>query len=320
MEHMKKILFKLSISFVLSIVLTVGIAAVILNVYERVSCKEFFSIKKNLCVNPGLFDNCVPQGITYNYDEDCFVTSCYMSNDTESRIYKVKKGKKFCYKLRINDQPFKGHAGGIQYAGKKYYLADGDNGVYIIDASVLNDSKKKQIINLSKPVKLFCKVSYCFADSQYLYAGEFARTPFYVCKHDYSYNGINHSALVAKYRLDDLSSPVEFYSIPDNIQGFAIDPQGNIFLSSSWGLSHSKYSVYHPSSVIKTDDRYTGKPINFLDEPDRIITGPFFAEDLDFYKGYLINLTESASNKYVIGKFLFDYHIFGFDKNSLLIQ
>ena len=94
MGHMKKILLKLSISLVLSIVLTVGIAAVILNVYERVSCKEFFSIKKNLCVNPGLFDNCVPQGITYNYDEDCFVTSCYMSNDTESRIYKVKKVKK----------------------------------------------------------------------------------------------------------------------------------------------------------------------------------------------------------------------------------
>ena len=42
-------------------------------------------------------------------------------------------------------------------------------------------------------------------------------------------------------------------------------------------------------------------------------TGPAMSEGLDFYEGRVITLTESASNKYIFGKFFFANKIVGLE-------
>ncbi len=309
--------YKITIQIVLGILLIPILFSIVLNILERTSCKEFYSLKQNVCKNPGLWQNAIPQGLTYNDDENYFATSCYMSDRTESRIYTINKETNVTkkYKLRYEGKKYTGHVGGLQYANGKFYLAAGNDGVFIIDSSILKDNK---YIDLDKPVKLFCKCSFCFADKNYLYAGEFSRTPFYVCNHPISYNENHHNGIVCKYDLNDLSSPAAIFSIPDNVQGFAVDDDGNYYLSISWALSHSKYYVYKADSVSPLEFKYIGKELYFLDKPDKILQGPFFSEDLDIYDGKLLSLNESACNSYVIGKFLFDFNIFSLPLKNLL--
>ena len=54
-----------------------------------------------------------------------------------------------------------------------------------------------------------------------------------------------------------------------------------------------------------------------LDKLEEKTDGPAMAEGLDFYKGKIITLTESASNKYIFGKFFFANDIVSLDLDEL---
>jgi hypothetical protein len=45
-----------------------------------------------------------------------------------------------------------------------------------------------------------------------------------------------------------------------------------------------------------------GAPVYYLDKLMKEIHGPAMGEDLDYYDGKIITLTESASDKYIFGK------------------
>ena len=56
-----------------------------------------------------------------------------------------------------------------------------------------------------------------------------------------------------------------------------------------------------------------GAPVYMLGECVREIKGPAMGEDLDYYNGKVITLTESASNKYIFGKLFFANDIVALD-------
>ena len=48
---------------------------------------EYYKIKDNYCINPGLNHGAVPQGIAVDEDRDIVLTTAYMKDKSASRIY-----------------------------------------------------------------------------------------------------------------------------------------------------------------------------------------------------------------------------------------
>ena len=99
------------------------------------------------------------------------------------------------------------------------------------------------------PILFNNHTSYIFADGNFLYIGEFNNSKNYACTNEISWNGITHMAIVEKFNPDDFSKPLAVYSVPDEIQGFAITPQKSIVLSRSYGLSDSLFFVYTNENI-----------------------------------------------------------------------
>ncbi|MCR5698638.1 MAG: hypothetical protein K6G52_03230 [Treponemataceae bacterium] len=303
-------------SIVGAIVGILVLLVLVITIGAHIKYAEFYKLTDNVAKNPGLFDNYIPQGLTFNDDENYFATCGYMKDHSQSRIYTVDKKtkKQHMYLLTSNGEPFLGHTGGLQYTNGNFYLASEGEGVFRFSASKLDGSKTLEI---GPAIKVNSNSSFIFSDDEYIYVGEFARVPAYPCDHPFSFNGIEHTAIMTKYKIDDFENPVEIYSIPDEVQGLARTENGSMFLSRSWGLSFASYDFYKTSQIVKTDETMDGAPVYFLTEPSKKINSIYFAEDLDIVDGKFISLTEGASNKYYIGKFAFDYKIFSFDIDEL---
>ena len=306
---MKKFLHVLKL-ILLSAALLLLVLVAGLTVYNRIKFSDFYKARTITAKNPGLWDNYVTQGLTYNTDKNYFATCGYMKDGKTSRIYSIdKKSQKVSkFELLSTAKPFTGHSGGLQYADGKFFLANGEEGLYIFDSKVFDTDSGK--VEIGTPVKMNdIACAFVFADNDFIYTGEFAHEPYYVCNHHVSYNGKANTAILGKYSKSDLSKPVAYYSLPNKVQGFATNNEGNIYLSTSWGLSPSSFLFYNKDSIIKLDEKYDGVPLYFLGEPTAVLSAPSFSEDLDIVDGKIISCTEGASNKYIIGKFYFDYYI-----------
>ena len=302
------------ISFIFAIIITILSS---LNIIKYPLYKDYYSNLTKLCKNPGLNEDYIPQGITF-FDNK-IITVGYMKNQTNSRIYVIdsKTNEEKHFKLISNGKDFLGHTGGIQYLNGFLYLADEGTGIYKIPTNSLNKNSSTTI-DIGTPTKVNSNSSFVFGRDNYLYVGEFHRNTDYECTNIIEHNGKINYAIVEKYNVNDFTTPVEIYSIPDQIQGFCIKDDGTIILSSSWGISSSKFYIYEPESVIKTRQSYNNSKVSFLDEPTKIIKAPAMSEDLDIIfendnSETILTMFESASNKYFFGKFFFANYIVALD-------
>ena len=302
------------ISFIFAIIITILSS---LNIIKYPLYKDYYSNLTKLCKNPGLNEDYIPQGITF-FDNK-IITVGYMKNQTNSRIYVIdsKTNEEKHFKLISNGKDFLGHTGGIQYLNGFLYLADEGTGIYKIPINSLNKNSSTTI-DIGTPTKVNSNSSFVFGRDNYLYVGEFHRNTDYECTNIIEHNGKTNYAIVEKYNVNDFTTPVEIYSIPDQIQGFCIKNDGTIILSSSWGISSSKFYIYEPESVIKTRQSYNNSEVFFLDEPTKTIKAPAMSEDLDIIfendnSETILTMFESASNKYFFGKFFFANYIAALD-------
>ncbi|MGP1587537.1 MAG: hypothetical protein ACTTHG_04270 [Treponemataceae bacterium] len=280
-----------------------------ITIFFHAKFTEFYSIKKNIAPNPGLWANFVPQGITFNDDENYFATCGYMKDSTASRLYTIdKKTKKIkMYKLTSNGEDYAGHTGGLQYTNGQFYIASEQEGVFIFDADFDKKSKK---VEIGLPTKVENNSSFVFSDDEFLYVGEFAHVPEYPCIHGITFKGKTNTAVMSKYKIGDLSKPLAIYSIPDEVQGVGVTKDGDMIFSRSWGITFAKYDAYSVNSIEETGMSFDGIPVFFLGEPDKSVDSSFFTEDIDIIGDEIVSMTEAAANKYWIGKFYFDYSIF----------
>ena len=302
------------ISFIFAIIITILSS---LNIIKYPLYKDYYSNLTKLCKNPGLNEDYIPQGITF-FDNK-IITVGYMKNQTNSRIYVIdsKTNEEKHFKLISNGKDFLGHTGGIQYLNGFLYLADEGTGIYKIPTNSLNKNSSTTI-DIGTPTKVNSNSSFVFGRDNYLYVGEFHRNTDYECTNIIEHNGKINYAIVEKYNVNDFTTPVEIYSIPDQIQGFCIKDDGTIILSSSWGISSSKFYIYEPKNVIKTRQSYNNSEVYFLDEPTKTIKAPAMSEDLDIIfendnSETILTMFESASNKYFYGKFFFANYIAALD-------
>ena len=85
-----------------------------LNIAKFAIYNEYYSIKTNICKNPGLNDGFVCQGITISEKNGVVLVSGYMKDHSASRIYITTLDNDSRYiTLKQGETEFTGHAGGI---------------------------------------------------------------------------------------------------------------------------------------------------------------------------------------------------------------
>lgn len=277
----------------------------------------YYSIKTDLVNNPGLNDNYICQGVSYIKEKDLYITSGYMTSKKEaSRIYYIDTSNKSNYTsiYYLDNTICNDHFGGVAYNNKTIYIASTVNqSIYLLDLDdVLTNSKSY----IKSTIKVNNNADFVYVKDNYLYVGEFNNSKQYITNHIHKIDdNTTYKAIISKYDLTDFnndSKPIEEYAIKDKVQGFCITSTSKFVISTSWGPSFSHYYVYDLVKE-KVNDYDNGIPVYYMDDSKLIqdIQGPSMAEDLDYYDGKVISLSESASNKYIYGKLLFNNKIVG---------
>ncbi|MBO5682804.1 MAG: hypothetical protein J6S10_02395 [Clostridia bacterium] len=308
-----KLLGKIALFILPSLLSLLIVLLGVLNVAKFVIYSDYYSHRDNLCKNPGLSDGFVCQGICIDDASEQILVSGYMKDGSASRIYITTLDSESHYViLTKGGEPFDGHCGGISTANGIAYLADGDH-IYPLSLNAILNAKGGESVEVGEGVKVNNAASFCYADENYLYVGEFHDGGKYVTDHPYDTAEGTHYAIVSRYTHDDLEHPDKVYSIRDKVQGICFTPDGEVVMSTSYGLKDSVYYVYDESAAKDSGLTLDGAPLYYLDNCEKEIKGPAMAEGLDFYGEKIITLTESASDKYIFGKFFFANKIIELD-------
>ena len=309
MEYLLKGLVILIVAILCLALLLVGG----LNIAKFPIYSEYYSMEETLCTNPGLDDGFVCQGICVSEENGVILVSGYMADKSNSRIYvsDFEINSYFVELTRNGGEKYTGHAGGIALTGDTVYISNGSK-LYVFSLTDVLNAKNGEKVDIGEGVKVSSAASFVYADEEYVYVGEFNNPAEEQKEHIY---GENHS-IIEKYSHDDLENPVKIYSIGDYAQGVCFTPDGKVILSTSYGLTSTVYYVYNEADATDTGEMLDGAPVYMLGECVREIKGPAMGEDLDYYNGKVITLTESASNKYIFGKLFFANDIVALDFNK----
>lgn len=305
MKRILKLILRGAFYTVAVVVALLLLTTSVFNIVKFAIYKEYYSIKENFAINPGLSDGFVCQGICITEETEQILVSGYMKDKSPSRVYVTDTdNNSYFVTLTKAGKSFTGHAGGISVNGDTVYIANGSR-IYTLSLSTLLNTKEGDSVEIGEGVKVNNAASFCYADENYLYVGEFHDGGKYVTNHPYETAEGAHYAIVSRYTHDDLEHPDRIYSIRDKVQGICFTPNGDVVLSTSYGLSSSHYYVYSEADAKDSGETLDGAPVYLLDNCLKDIKGPAMAEGLDFYDGKIITLTESASDKYIFGKLFF---------------
>lgn len=301
MNKLEKTLFviNLIITSLLGLVFTVILS---FNGLKFAIYSDYYSARDVVCTNHGLNLNYISQGTAVTDDGKYVITSGYMSDKTNSRIYitNTETDETHYVKLKYaSGKPVKLHLGGVAVEEDTIYLPSG-NKVWTLS---LQQSLQNDEMEITELMATNNNGSYIYTDDEYLYVGEFYRKQNYQTDNSVVYNSNTYNAIVEKYDFDDLSKPEAVYAVRNQVQGFAVNENGDIVLSTSYGLASSYLHYYKSSSVIDTGTQYLGAPLHVLETEDYSLMAPAMSEDLDYYNGRFYTNFESSSNKYIFGKF-----------------
>ena len=311
-----KIAFKLGI---ITLCIILSFAVLIIgggNIVKFAIYPEYYSIKTDLCKNPGLSDGFVCQGICAYEQEEKFLVSGYMMDNSPSRIY-VTDTENNSYYVSVtygSGKAFTGHSGGIAISGDDAYIASGDN-LYAIPLPSIIDASNGDSVSISKIIPVNNEASFVYADEDYIYVGEYHDGKSIFTDHPYETPDGTYYAIVSRYSAKEITkyhkknyptvTPDKIYSIRNNAQGICFTPDGNVVISTSYGINDTVYYVYEEADALALKETLDGANVYCLYDHIKEIKAPAMGEDLDYYDGQIITLTECASNKYVFGKFFF---------------
>lgn len=314
MNRVLKIIGKICVIAVASVLALVLLVIGGLNVAKYVIYSDYYKIESSLCKNPGLNDGFVCQGIAVAEDQGVILVSGYMKDDGPSRIYVTTlENDSYYVQLAKDGEAFTGHAGGIAASKDKVYIASGDK-IYTVSLSDVIAASNGDTLDVGEGTKVNNSASFVYTDDEYLYVGEFHDGGKYNIEgHENETAEGTHYAICTKYALDDLTTPLKVYSIRNKVQGICFTPDGKVVMSTSYGLADSVYYVYNEAEATDSGKTFDGAPLYYLDNLQQEISGPAMGEDLEYYNGKVITLTESASNKYIFGKLFGATKIVGLD-------
>jgi hypothetical protein len=316
----------------------VGIVTCVLSLWLAISLGkfiiygEYFSIESNVCVNPGLGDGFVCQGVAASEANGKILVCGYMDDKSNSRIYIVdlETGNYYYVNLtKDGGELYNGHAGGIATTGDYVFIANASK-LYVLSLSSLLSTDEGGYIDIGSGIPVNNAASYVYCDETNIYVGEFHHTKDgYFKEHTFdSGNGVVN-AIVSQYSLRSIRNyldgingndlePNRIYAVRDKVQGVCFTPDGKIVFSTSYGRFNSSYFyIYNQADCTDSGETLGGVPVYTLGEYTNKIMAPTMSEDLDWYDGKVITVYESAANKYFFGKLFFADDVNALDINKV---
>ena len=291
--------------------------------YFRIPVSGYYKISEKAFVIPGLSDGMIHQGLAYDSESGTFYITGYRTDGGASQVSLVSKADgKEIKRLNLANEDgsaFTGHVGGITVNGDYVYVADSKGPAVFMKSDFASASDGDSV----KSVGLFgtsddgdsLRVAFTHTDGDMIYVGEFYRAENYPTpdSHKYKTNaGDENTALILAYKLDEsaplgISDKIErAYSIPGLVQGMCLDSDGNIYLSTSYAVAFSHVYCYD-STKEEGSITVLGQevPLYVLDSSALLHDMELapMAEEIVIVDGKLYTMCESATNKYIFGKF-----------------
>ena len=296
------------------------LAVLAFNIIENGPARASLKSSKRGFVIPWSNKGYIAQGITYDEESNNYYLTGYMKDGSASPILVVnKKSRKLVTAVRManpDGSAYTGHAGGLTLFEDKIYIAgSSDSCFYVFEKSAVDGAKKNTSLSYSEVLDLKngndkIKVAYCTTRDGLIFAGEFYRDPQYLLQEEHqvqTQDGLQHALAVGFKPNGTTAKATVAYSIPNEVQGMCFANDG-IYLTTSWGLGKSKVYKYSYSDIKQSGTKEVcgqNVPLFVLTQQSASAeyTLPPMAEEIEYVDGRFYVSNESASNKYVFGKF-----------------
>lgn len=316
-----KLTLKITFWFIVSIaVLLLGVFA-----FDRIAFASFYSKAENVMAMPGISDGLVQQGLEYDAENKVFILAGYMANNSSSRIYIVDESgtSRYVQLKNANGSDYKGHTGGVTFYNGYLYVTGADGLDVFSYIEILNGAESVKQLGV---IKTFNDPAYCHKQDGYLYVGSFHLdgTSYINPEHEFmtTPSGDENKAVVTVFKLDSSKDfgvdpiPRAVLSTREKVQGMCF-VNDKIVLSTSYSLAKSVLYVYDTSKITYVNDytykgqldgvefEYNNISCYFLDSTSLVneIVAPPMCEEIVYKDGKIYIANESASNKYIFGKF-----------------
>lgn len=292
---------------------------------EKIAFADFYSrARAEFAIPAG--SGFVGQGLDYLEDERAFITCGYSAgNGKASMVYYIdEKGNATRTLLKNADgSNYTGHTGGIAHY-KEYFYITGDDGCDVFPlADLIN--RRSESVKLGE-VKTLLDPAYCNVYGGKFYTGAFYRAGNYETpdwQRITTPAGDENKAVVTVFDIDDSAAesfyispePVAAYSTAGLVQGMTFT-EDKIVLSTSYGLAASHLYFYNRSGISAGQLTLNGAnvPLYYLDSAclEATVTAPPMSEEIVYLNGRIYIMSESASDKYIFGKFMSGKHLWSY--------
>jgi hypothetical protein len=328
----KRIIITVSIILSLVIILSILLIAFNIKVYKTPSSytqedntgfkidKEkypvFYNNSKPMFEIPGLKQGIIPQGICYSKENNLVIISGYHQGKAPSVLFLVDydSGKliKTVILNTIDGDNNYSHVGGLATFEDNLWITDN----YKIYTYSINELLNTSDMSTIKPIatnSTEVKADFANFSNNVLWVGEYYYKNIYTTKtnhkiqvNDYEEN----NALLFGYKIKDnnkidYTAPDMVVSIPDRVQGIAINSAGNIIISQSfWSFQPSNIATYENIFSNKTEKYFNVNnkkiPLWYLEDKNQIsnMISPPMVEGIENVNDNIIVLFESSSNYY----------------------
>ena len=355
---MKVVLISIAVFLALILVAVGGF-----KLYDYIGAAEFYNNSEKVFKTPGVNDsNFVPQGMTYDEESNTYFFTGYMGkpilgklgDDVASRVYVRNANGEvtFTRLLNADGTPYTDHTGGVEFFGDYVYVTGEDShGLDVFSAADILAGKAET--KMLGTVKTYNSPAHCytFSDEQgqrYILAGSYHKdeTVYLTPEHEkiaIPETDKTNTSVMTVFKLDANAQfgvqpePVAIISAREMIQGICMTPEGQLVISSSWGLATSNLYFYNMSDFTCVEDyNYKGTiaygdledvnaektyeefnftvPCYIIDshDPEKTVVAPPMSEELVCRDGMIIVFCESACNKYMFGKLTTGFNTYGY--------
>lgn len=351
----------------LAILLSVLLVALLgFRLYDYMGAAEFYNNSDKVFATPGVADsNFVPQGMTYDAESKTFFFTGYMGkpilgelgDDVASRVYvrDAEGNVTFTRLLNADGTPYTDHTGGIEYFGDYVYVTGEDShGLDVFSAADILAGKEET--KMLGTVKTYNSPAHTYTfdynGQRYILAGSYHKdeTVYLTPEHERitTPSGDNNTSVMTVFKLSESAefgiepTPVAIISARHMIQGICMTPDGQMVVSSSWGLATSNLFFYDMEKMQHVSDyRYEGTitygdledenaerydedfgftvELYYLDDSCLVdtVVAPPMSEELVCLDGRIIVFCESACNKYLFGKLTTGFDTYGYNYNKI---
>ncbi|MCM1193250.1 MAG: hypothetical protein NC389_12580 [Acetatifactor muris] len=295
--------------------------------YFRIPVSSYYRVSERGFLIPDCGRGFVAQGIAYDEQSGRFLVNGYQKDNIASPIYVIAPGAKKpdkTIRMALPDGTgYTGHAGGIAIYGDYIYVADGGGHRLLVfssqsvyDAADGSSVAAIGVFDTAVSDTDYIGPAFVTVDGNRLVTGEFYRNPNYPTPESHKFTtlaGDYQQALAVEYELDEQAQygivpvPVRAYTLPELAQGMCFDG-GKIYVSTSWGTALSHIYQYDEAGLqLQGNIALLGVeiPLYALDSAALLVDGVIapMSEEIEIVDGRLYTMCESASNKYIFGKF-----------------